>query len=75
MAGSSGRKIDQVSISDETGEGSGEGNWAEGIDLEKVVRRVKAIMLENEELGDMVLEVGKHEGLNEEWEKALEGQF
>jgi hypothetical protein len=47
----------------------------QGIDLDKVVQRVKAIMLENEELGAMVVEAGKHEGREAEWQKALDGTY
>lgn len=42
------------------------------VDLEAVVQRVKALVQENEELGDMVVEAGK--ASTEEWERTLEGQ-
>lgn len=42
-----------------------------GVDLEAVMRRVKELVRENEELGDMVVEVGKASA--EEWQAALEG--
>jgi hypothetical protein len=41
------------------------------VDLETVVRRVRALVKENEELGDMVMEAGK--GSEEEYERAMEG--
>ena len=40
-----------------------------GVDLEAVVQRVKMLIKENEELGDLVVEVGQ--GSAEEWERAL----
>jgi hypothetical protein len=43
-----------------------------GVDLEEVVKRVRGLILENEELGDMVLEAGK--GSTEEWEQTLAGE-
>jgi hypothetical protein len=42
-----------------------------GVDLQAVVERVKTLIKENEELGEMVLEVGRVD--TEEWERALEG--
>ncbi|WWD20336.1 hypothetical protein CI109_104812 [Kwoniella shandongensis] len=59
-----------------TGAGSGEmattttASSFRGVDLDKVVERVKELVLENEELGEMVLEAGR--AGNEAWEKALE---
>lgn len=44
---------------------------AKDVDLHAVVERVKTLMLENEELGDMVAEAGTADG--EEWLKTLEG--
>jgi hypothetical protein len=41
------------------------------VDLEAVVRRVRALVKENEELGEMVMEAGK--GSEEEYERAMEG--
>lgn len=41
-----------------------------GLDLEEVLQRVKDLIKENEELGEMVLETGK---IGEEWTRALEG--
>jgi hypothetical protein len=46
----------------------------EGVDLKAVVERVRALVKENEELGEMVIEAGKG-GDTEEWERALEGKF
>jgi hypothetical protein len=43
----------------------------QGLDLKAVVDRVRALVKENEELGDMVLEAGRVD--TEEWERALEG--
>lgn len=43
----------------------------EGLDLKAVVDRVRTLIKENEELGDMVLEAGRVD--TEEWERALEG--
>jgi len=45
----------------------------EGVDLKAVVDRVRALVKENEELGDMVLESGRVD--TAEWERALEGQL
>jgi hypothetical protein len=42
-----------------------------GLDLKAVVERVRALVKENEELGDMVVEAGRVD--TEEWERALEG--
>jgi hypothetical protein len=42
-----------------------------GVDLEEVVKRVRGLIVENEELGDMVLEAGK--AGTEEWEQTLSG--
>lgn len=42
------------------------------LDLKAVVERVRALVKENEELGDMVLEAGRVD--TEEWEQALEGK-
>jgi len=44
-----------------------------GIDLEQVLSRVKELIKENEELGDMLLQAGTAGG--EEWMKALDGMF
>lgn len=63
--------MDQASIDD--GAMRGAEAREQGADLDKVVQRVKAIMLENEELGAMVVEGGKHEGQEAEWQKALDG--
>lgn len=41
------------------------------VDLQAVVRKVREIMRENEELGDMILEAGKGRGA--EWQKAIDG--
>lgn len=43
-----------------------------GLDLNAVVQRVRELVKENEELGDLVLEAGKVD--IEEWELALEGE-
>jgi hypothetical protein len=43
----------------------------QGVDLKAVVDRVRALVKENEELGDMVLEAGRVD--TAEWERALEG--
>jgi len=43
----------------------------QGVDLKAVVERVRALVKENEELGDMVLEAGRVD--TAEWERALEG--
>jgi len=43
-----------------------------GLDLNAVVKRVRELVKENEELGDLVLEAGKLD--IEEWELALEGE-
>jgi len=45
----------------------------EGVDLKAVVDRVRALVKENEELGDMVLEAGRVD--TAEWERALEGKL
>lgn len=63
-----------MSINDDQMAG-GSGLAGQGVDLDKVLKRVKAVMLENEELGEMLLEAGRNEGGSEEWEKALEGMF
>lgn len=42
-----------------------------GVDLSVVVGRVKELIRENEELGEMVLEAGR--GSSGEWQKALDG--
>jgi aspartate oxidase len=42
-----------------------------GVDLEQVLERVKELIRENEELGEMILESGR-EG-HDEWQRALEG--
>ena len=42
------------------------------MDLDDVLARVKELIRENEELGDMVLEAGRES--KEEWQKALEGE-
>ncbi|KAI9638844.1 uncharacterized protein MKK02DRAFT_41869 [Dioszegia hungarica] len=62
--------VDQASIDD--GAMRGAEAREQGVDLDKVVQRVKAIMLENEELGAMVVEGGKLEGQEAEWQKALD---
>lgn len=41
------------------------------MDLSVVVGRVKELIRENEELGEMVLEAGR--GSSGEWQKALDG--
>lgn len=43
------------------------------VDLAAVVARVKTLMLENDELGDMVAEAGRADG--EEWAKTLDGEL
>jgi hypothetical protein len=43
----------------------------QGVDLKAVVDRVRALVKENEELGDMVLQAGRVD--TAEWERALEG--
>ena len=45
----------------------------QGVDLEAVVGRVKELLKENDELGDMVLEAGRWGEVK--WEKTLEGAF
>jgi len=45
----------------------------EGVDLKAVVDRVRALVKENEELGDMVFEAGRVD--TAEWERALEGKL
>ena len=44
----------------------------QGLDLRSIAARVKELLRENEELGEMVLEVGR--GRAEEWQKALDGK-
>lgn len=44
----------------------------QGVDLEEVVKRVRGLVIENEELGDMVLEAGK--ASTGEWEQTLSGE-
>lgn len=69
--------LDQASISElnrSVAGAPGETLRAQGVDVEKVLTRVKALMLENEELGEMVLEAGRRSGAKEEWQKALEGE-
>jgi len=44
----------------------------QGVDLGAVLLRVRELLRENEELGEMVLEAGK--GGAEEWQQALEGK-
>lgn len=41
------------------------------MNLESVLEKVKEVMKENEELGEIIMELGKEE--RGEWEKALEG--
>lgn len=43
-----------------------------GVDLSAVVERVRTLILENDELGDMVAEAGRVDG--EEWLRTLEGE-
>nr|KIR88601.1 hypothetical protein I308_00677 [Cryptococcus tetragattii IND107] len=50
----------------QTGVGAG------GLDLERVVERVKQLVRENEELGEMLLQLGQR-GDEEEWKKSLDG--
>ena len=45
----------------------------QGVDLKAVVDRVRALVKENEELGDIVLEAGRVD--TAEWERALEGKL
>lgn len=45
----------------------------ESVDLAAVVERVKTLMAENDELGDMVAEAGSVDGA--EWLKAWDGEF
>jgi hypothetical protein len=45
----------------------------EGVDLEKVLARFKEVLRDNEELGEMVLELGRS-GRTDEWEQALQGE-
>jgi hypothetical protein len=42
------------------------------LDLKAVVKRVKDVMRENEELGEMILQAGK--GRSEEWQGAIDGE-
>lgn len=51
----------------QTGVGAG------GLDLERVVERVKQLVRENEELGEMLLQLGQR-GDEEEWKKSLDGR-
>lgn len=44
---------------------------AGGLDLERVVERVKQLVIENEELGEMLLQLGQR-GDEEEWKKTLD---
>lgn len=44
---------------------------APGVDLGAVVERVRTLILENDELGDIVAEAGRVDG--EEWLRTLEG--
>jgi hypothetical protein len=44
-----------------------------GLDLQVVVKRVKEVMRENEELGEMILEAGR--GRGEEWQRAIDGKL
>lgn len=44
----------------------------QGVDLAKVVERVKELLRENEELGEMILEAGKSGAA--EYEKTLDGE-
>ncbi|OXC83536.1 hypothetical protein J005_04371 [Cryptococcus neoformans] len=44
---------------------------AGGLDLERVVERVKQLVTENEELGEMLLQLGQR-GDEEEWKKSLD---
>lgn len=46
---------------------------AGGLDLERVVERVKQLVTENEELGEMLLQLGQR-GDEEEWKKSLDGR-
>ena len=45
----------------------------QGVDLGAVLARVKELIRENEELGDMVLEAGRES--KDEWQNALEGEL
>ncbi|KIR31651.1 hypothetical protein I352_05986 [Cryptococcus deuterogattii MMRL2647] len=56
-----------------SGSGAGQiGVGAGGLDLERVVERVKQLVSENEELGEMLLQLGQR-GDEEEWKKSLDG--
>ena len=48
------------------------GGGREGLDLKAVVDRVRALVKENEELGDLLLEAGRVD--TEEWERTLAGK-
>lgn len=49
------------------------GLGAGGLNLERVVERVKQLVRENEELGEMLLQLGQR-GDEEEWKKSLDGR-
>ncbi|KIR51949.1 hypothetical protein I315_05587 [Cryptococcus gattii Ru294] len=56
-----------------TGSSAGQtGVGAGALDLERVVERVKQLVRENEELGEMLLQLGQR-GDEEEWKKSLDG--
>nr|XP_019009306.1 uncharacterized protein I206_05954 [Kwoniella pini CBS 10737]OCF48087.1 hypothetical protein I206_05954 [Kwoniella pini CBS 10737] len=42
------------------------------VDLEKVLDRVKTLIQENDELGEMILESGRKDDLQDQWEKTME---
>ena len=45
---------------------------SEGIDLDDVARRVKELILENEELGELVLDAGR--STEPEWQVLIDGE-
>jgi hypothetical protein len=63
--------LDTPLINPATAEGVGYN--AGSIDLKVVVKRVRDVMRENEELGEMILEAGKGNGA--EWQKAIDGRL
>lgn len=51
------------------GKGKARSTGSTGVDLEAVLQRVKMLIKENDEMGDMVIEAGQ--ASTEEWERAL----
>nr|XP_018260259.1 uncharacterized protein I303_07176 [Kwoniella dejecticola CBS 10117]OBR82417.1 hypothetical protein I303_07176 [Kwoniella dejecticola CBS 10117] len=45
------------------------------VDIEKVLDRVKNLIEENEELGEMILEIGRRDDFQVQWEKAMDGEL